>query len=168
MLLAADPCLILLIGLPGSGKSFLAAQLQQNYPDRPIISTDAIRAELFGNAAEQGSWSLIQQAIQQQFQQAVSAIRAGRSSAAIYDATNVRRCYRREAIATARAAGFQQIVGIWLDTPLSVCLQRNRQRDRQVPEAVIQKMHRQLQDAPPHLNDGFDRLGKSSSGIPLF
>lgn len=169
--LSADPhhpCLILLIGLPGSGKSFLAAQIQQNHPDRPIVSTDAIRAELFGNAAEQGAWSLIQQAIQQQLQQAAIAIRAGRSSAAIYDATNVRRCYRRDAIATARSAGFQRIVGIWLDTPLPLCLQRNQQRDRQVPEAVIRQMHRQLRSAPPQLNDGFDRLGKSSSGIPLF
>ena len=158
---------MLLIGLPGSGKSFLAAQIQQACPDRPIVSTDAIRAELFGNAAEQGSWSLIQQEVQQQLQQAAIAIRTGRSSAAIYDATNVRRGYRRAAIATARTAGFQQIIGIWLDTPLPLCLQRNQQRDRQVPEAVIRKMHRQLRGAPPHLNDGFDRLVKSSSEIPL-
>ena len=178
--LATDrqPSLIFLIGLPGSGKSFLAAQLQQACPDRPIVSTDATRAELFGNAAEQGSWALIQQEVQRQLQQAAIAIRAGRSSAAlddaaiydaaIYDATNVRRCYRRSAISTARTAGFRQIIGIWLDTPLPLCLQRNRQRDRQVPEAVIRKMHRQLRGAPPHLNDGFDRLVKSGSEIPLF
>ena len=169
-LLAIDrqPCLFLLIGLPGSGKSFLAAQIQQACPDRPIVSTDAIRAELFGNAANQGSWSLIQQEVQHQLQQAAIAIRAGRSSAAIYDATNVRRCYRRAAIATGRTAGFQHIIGIWLDTPLPLCLQRNRQRDRQVPEVVIRKMHRQLRGAPPHLSDGFDRLVKSGSEIPLF
>jgi predicted kinase len=166
------PCLILLIGLPGSGKSSLAARLQQACPDRPIISTDTIRAELFGNAAAQGSWSLIQPEVLRQLRQAATAIRTASPSAvccgAIYDATNVRRCYRRAAIATARAAGFQQIIGIWLDPPLPLCLQRNRQRDRQVPEAVIRKMHRQLRGAPPHLSDGFDQLVKAGSEIPLF
>jgi hypothetical protein len=29
---------------------------------------------------------------------------------------------------------------IWLDTPVAVCLERNRQRPRQVPEATIQRM----------------------------
>jgi predicted kinase len=170
-----QPCLILLIGLPGSGKSYLATQLadqiQQACRDRPIvfpiISTDAIRAELFGNAAEQGSWSLIQPEVQRQLRQAVTAIRAGRSPTAIYDATNVRRCYRRAAIAAVRASGFQHIIGIWLDTPLPLCLQRNCQRDRQVPESVIRRMHRQLRGAPPHLNDGFDQLIKFGSEIPL-
>ncbi|MBD3883311.1 AAA family ATPase [Phormidium tenue FACHB-886] len=164
------PRLILLIGLPGSGKSTLAARLQQVCPDWALISTDAIRAELFGDEAIQGEWSLIEQTLRRQLQQAATAALAGRSSVAIYDATNVRRRNRRAAIAMVRASGFQRITGIWLDTSLPLCLQRNCQRDRQVPEAVIQRMHRQLQGAPPHPSDGLDdliRVAATGSEIPL-
>ena len=46
--------LILLIGLPGSGKSSLAEQLVAQSPGSAIISTDAIRAQLFGDEGIQG------------------------------------------------------------------------------------------------------------------
>ncbi|HEY9626178.1 MAG TPA: AAA family ATPase [Coleofasciculaceae cyanobacterium] len=155
---AAAPHLIFLIGLPGSGKSFLAQKLLQAHPERSLISTDAIRTHLFGDEAIQGSWRLIQQELQLQFQRAVQRRPVGDQPTAIYDATNVRRKNRREAIAQIRAIGFRQITGIWLDTPLSICLERNRQRSRQVPEAVILRMDRQLRGAPPSLSDGLDSL----------
>lgn len=142
--------LILLIGLPGSGKSYLAQKLLE--PQRQLVSTDAIRYQLFGNEAIQGPWLLIWQEVQRQFQQAASA------GEAIYDATNAVRRHRREVIALARATGFTQIIGLWVDTPVWLCLARNRRRQRQVPEDVIFRMHRQLKDAPPSLQEGLDRL----------
>ena len=77
---------------------------------------------------------------------------------AIYDATNAQRRHRRKVIALARATGFTHITGLWLDTPVWLCLARNRRRVRQVPEDVIFRMHRQLRDAPPTLEEGLDRL----------
>jgi len=93
-----------------------------------------------------------------QLQTAVAKISSGKAKAAIYDATNVLRKSRREAIALARTTGFTHITGVWFDLPLEVCLQRNQQRDRQVPSEVILQMNRQLQDAPPDLRDGLDYL----------
>ena len=145
--------LILLIGLPGSGKSTLAKQLLAECPQRQLISTDAIRGQLFGNEAIQGPWMLIWREIQRQFQQAVSA-----QSEAIFDATNTQRRHRREIIALARDLGFTQITGVWVRTPVWLCLARNKQRDRQVPEDIILRMYRQLRDAPPSLCEGLDRL----------
>ena len=150
--------LILLIGLPGSGKSTLAQQLLAESPRRQLISTDAIRSQLFGNEAIQGSWLLIWREVQRQFQQAVVQISHGAVQSAIYDATNAQRRHRREVIALARNTGFTQITGLWLDTPVWLCLARNRRRDRIVPEDVIFRMHRQLRDAPPTLQEGLDRL----------
>ncbi len=157
------PRLFFLIGLPGSGKSFLARKLVQVSPERSLISTDAIRAQLFGDEAIQGSWQLIQQEIQIQLRQALRQIQESdcTEATAIYDATNTRRKNRREAIAQIRAIGFRQITGIWLDTPLPICLERNGQRDRQVPEAVILRMDRQLRGAPPSLSDGLDSLQRN-------
>ena len=149
--------LTLLIGLPGSGKSTLAAQWMQA-ENRSLISTDTIRAMLFGNEATQGEWGLVQREVRRQLQQAIDQIQQGKMREAIYDATNARRRNRRQAIALIRSLGFSPITGFWLDLPLSVCLERNRRRSRQVPEEVIYRMHRQLTDAPPRLEDGFDRL----------
>lgn len=152
------PRLILLIGLPGSGKSTIAASLQQTSPGLIRVSSDAIRAQLFGDEAIQGDWLLIQTEVQRQLQQAVQLILHGKAPAAIYDATNVRRRYRRQAIALCRRIGFTHITALWLDIPLQVCLSRNQQRDRQVAEAVIHRMHRQLVGAPPHSIEGIDCL----------
>lgn len=158
--------LILLIGLPGSGKSSLARQLQQTQPGCRIISTDQIRADLFGDESIQGSWPVIWRQVQQQVQQAVAQIQTGEATLAIYDATNTRRRNRRQVIALARAAGFTQIWAVWLNLPLELCLSRNQQRSRQVPEPVIQRMARQLWSGPPCLREGIDRLLYYSAAVP--
>lgn len=150
--------LILLVGLPGSGKSSLATVLLQHCPQRRLIATDMIRSQLFGDAAMQGHWLKIWREVGRQFQQTTQQILIGQASEAIYDATNAVRRDRRRAIVLARACGFTTIIAVWLNTPLAVCLERNRQRDRHVPEAVILGMHRRLMGAPPSLIDGCDRL----------
>jgi len=154
--------LILLIGLPGSGKSTLARQLIVAEPKLKLISTDKIRERLFGNEVIQGEWLLVWREVQRQFQRAVGQISRGEIYAAIYDATNVQRRHRREVMTYARSAGFKQIVGLWVDTPVWLCLARNRRRDRRVPEEVILRMHRQLRDAPPSLSEGLEHLWRSS------
>jgi predicted kinase len=144
--------LILLIGLPGSGKSTFAKQLLVEDPQRQLISTDAIRSQIFGDEATQGSWLLIWREVQRQFQQAIGNSSCA-ASKAIYDATNAKRRHRTEVIALARATGFTHITGLWLDTPIWLCLARNRRRVRKVPEDIIFRMHRQLRDAPPTLQE---------------
>jgi len=152
------PSLFLLIGLPGSGKSYLAQTLLVADPRRQLISTDAIRSQLFGDEAIQGPWFLIWRQVQRQLQQVVLQSSSTWAGAAIYDATNARRRHRRELITLARAIGFTAITGLWLDTPLWLCLARNRRRQRQVPEDVILRMHCALRDAPPVLSEGLDSL----------
>lgn len=142
--------LILLIGIPGSGKSSLAAGLQQ--AGCAVVSTDQIRAALFGDAAVQGDWRLIWQRVEQDLRAAIG------SGTVVYDATNTRRSARRAVIRLARAIGYNRVTGLWLNPPLEVCLARNQQRTRQVPEAVIRRMHRQLWSAPPKLCEGLDLL----------
>ncbi|MCW5314503.1 AAA family ATPase [Nostoc sp. KVJ3] len=152
-LLTPNSSLLLLIGLPGSGKSTFAKQLLAEYPQMSLISTDAIRGKLFGSEALQGPWLLIWQEVERQFQQAIST-----ENTAIFDATNAQRRHRREVIALARELGFAQITGIWVDTPVWLCLARNKKRSRQVPEEIILRMHRQLRDAPPSLKEGLNGL----------
>jgi predicted kinase len=150
--------LIFLIGLPGSGKSTLAQSLLVTYPGAVLISTDQIRADQFGDAAVQGPWAVVWQEVGRQFGEAADRIARGQCPIAIYDATNGVREQRLEAIALARDCRFTQIQGIWVNPGLTTCLAHNRARSRQVPEAVIERMARRLDEAPPRLADGFDRL----------
>ena len=143
----------LLIGLPGSGKSTLAKQLVSECPQMLLISTDAIRGQLFGSEATQGHWGLIWREIAGHFQQAVAA-----EQTTIFDATNAQRSQRREIIALAREVGFTHITGLWVRTHVWLCLARNQHRQRQVPPEIILWMHRQLRDAPPSLEEGIDHL----------
>ena len=145
--------LFILIGLPGSGKSTLAKEIIIRYPGCKLISTDAIRAQLFGDEAIQGPWLQVWNEVQQQFQDAVA-----HTSLAIYDATNAQRRRRKEVIDFAKETGFSYITGFWLDKSLELCLERNKQRNREVPEEVIMKMYRQLSDAPPSCEEGLDEL----------
>jgi len=145
--------LILLIGLPGSGKSTLAKQLLIECPQMQLISTDAIRGQLFGSEAIQGSWLLIWRELERQLREAAIA-----NQEVIFDATNAQRKNRREVITLARDSGFSYIMGVWVKTPVWLCLARNQKRIRQVPEDIILRMHRQLQDAPPSVEEGIDEL----------
>ncbi len=147
--------LIFLLGIPGSGKSAWANHLSQTLGNRQvsIISPDNLRRKLFGATEIQGSWSRIWQQVLRETRLALNL-----GKLVIYDATNTRCRYRRQTLACFRALGFGQITGVWLDLPLEVCLRRNQQRDRRVPETVIRNMHQDLQLTPPSLADGLDCL----------
>ncbi len=144
---------VVLIGLPASGKSTLARSLAATNPSTSLISTDTIRARLYGDESIQGEWPRIWQEVQAEVRRAAEL-----QHFVIYDATNARRTYRKDAIALLRDRGFAPIVGVWLNVPVWVCLLRNQQRDRHVPEEVLFGMHEELVKTPPQLQEGFDRL----------
>lgn len=139
-----------LVGIPSSGKSTLAKKLLQIEKNAVIVSTDAIRALLFGDESTQGDWSLIESEVFQQIEQALSL---GKS--VIYDATNAKQEWRLSMLEKLGKYQNAQWIAWHLQTPLFTCLTWNKQRQRQVPEEIIEKMDMFLYENPPTLAEGF-------------
>ncbi len=138
-----------LIGPPSSGKSTFSTQLLKLDPNARIVSTDAVRALLFGDESIQGEWSLVEKTVLAQIQEALSAGRP-----VIYDATNAKPEWRRSLLRLLAADNVQWL-GWHLQTPLELCKVWNQRRKRQVPESVIEDFFQSLQDFPPQESDGF-------------
>lgn len=138
-----------LIGPPSSGKSTFAKQLLQLIPTARIVSTDAIRSLLLGDENIQGDWSLIQENVLLQIQEAFKA-----GQPVIYDATNAFPEWRKSLLSRVRDDNVQWMA--WhLQTPLALCKVWNKQRQRLVPETVIERFFQALQEFPPAQKEGF-------------
>jgi len=146
----------ILIGPPGCGKSTLATLLTKLDPRARIVSTDLIRRSLFGDESIQGDWAMIEEQVLVQIREAIQA-----GQPVIYDATNAKKEWRLsllKQVADISSTGCSPTVqwkGWYLQTPLEVCKVWNKQRNRQVPELVIEELFRALQDNPPHTSEGF-------------
>jgi predicted kinase len=138
----------LLIGQPASGKTTLAKALaplltSPGEPPALVLSTDVIRAEVFGDAAVQGPWEDIQQRLHQRIQEAVAA-----GIPVIVDATHARRPWRLAMTQALPLPAPVEWIGWWLYTDLPTSLTWNARRERAVPVPVIQEMAAALAD--PH------------------
>ncbi len=147
----------LLIGQPASGKTTLARALaplltSPGEPPAQVLSTDAIRAEVFGDAAVQGPWVDIQQRLHQRIQEAVAA-----GIPVIVDATHARRPWRLALTQALPLPAPVEWIGWWLYTDLPTSLAWNATRQRPVPVPVIQEMAAALADPHfgPSRSEGF-------------
>ena len=147
--------LIILCGLPGSGKSSYAKAFKDYddaiYEGNTVIhSSDAIRGELFGDPNFQGDNAKVFELMHKRVK---ADLQAGKT--VIYDATNVTRKARRGAINLAHPTNDTiECHIIWADP--EECIRRDSLRDRKVGHAVIDKMLRRWQS--PWLDEGFDKI----------
>lgn len=71
------------------------------------------------------------------------------------DATNLSPHDRRGWIKMAHDFGYE-VQAVFFDVPTEVCIERNRRRDRVVPEDVMQRMAGKLR--PPKFDEGFSKI----------
>jgi predicted kinase len=147
----------LLIGPPASSKSTLATVLAELVGGR-VLSTDTIRAELYGDAAIQGSWDEIESLYHQRIRDSVAE-----GVPVILDATHCQRPWRLAITQALALPAPVQWIGWWLTTPLEQCLAWNQTRERQAGEEVIRRMHGFLPNATYEPDPAFlRRLAKES------
>lgn len=142
--------LVVLVGLPGSGKSTWAKQYAANCEKILLVSSDAIREELWGSEEIQGNPKVIFAEMQRRTEE---ALKSGKT--VVYDATNIERKFRKELPRQYRQYA-STIVCVVFNTPLEECIKRNTQRTRHVPESVIRKMAGKMDSIEAW--EGFDEV----------
>lgn len=142
--------LVVMVGPAGCGKTSWAKSLN----GFEVVSSDAIRAEIFGDENAQFDPKRV---FGEAYNRARGFLDEGKS--VVFDATNCRPMYRKNVLYELGAhAGY--VVGIVYKGSLEICLSRNLQRDRKVPEKVIKGMFYGLSKEPPTIGEGFDALVK--------
>lgn len=142
----ARPCIVVLVGLPGCGKSTWVAG--QGFT---ALSSDEIRRWLADDPENQTIHRRVFGALRFLLRHRLEL----RRPYTFIDATNLTRKERRPYIKMADLHDCG-IEAVFFDVPLEVCLERNRQRPRMVPEAALIEMARRL--SVPALEEGFDRI----------
>src|SRR5438876_10109103 len=134
--------IVVLVGLPGSGKSTYLEQMGSGG-----LSSDAIRKLLADDETDQTIHVQVFQTLRYLLEQRLAI---GRPVTYI-DATNLTPEERRPYIDIARAHGCE-IEAVFFDVPLEVCLERNARRHRVVPADALANMAARL--VPPSLAEG--------------
>jgi len=141
--------LIILCGPPGSGKSTYASHLQHCYYC-PVVCPDDIRQELTGDASDQTHNTEVFDTV---YKRLIYYLQCGYS--VVYDATNCRPNYRTKILSVVKDLA-KKVVCIIFTTPIAECIKRNAERDRKVPDSVIEKMYLGLRNHPPTIYEGYD------------
>lgn len=143
------PTLILLCGIPGSGKTTYAEKYIKEHPDTVHLSSDNIRAELWGNEATQGDNNEVFSLMQSR---AIEALNNGQR--VVYDCTNVTRKDRSYIIALCPKFAKIECHIIW--APIETCIERDAARERTVGKEVIDRMLKRFQ--APYYDEDIDEI----------
>jgi predicted kinase len=135
--------IVVLIGLPGSGKSTYLERLGVTG-----LSSDAIRVLLADDATDQSIHRRVFATLRYLLKQ---RLEIGKPVTYV-DATNLTLWERRPYLKLGQLYDCD-VEAILFDVSLEICQERNRRRGRVVPEDVMERMAAKL--APPTREEGF-------------
>ena len=143
----SSPCLVVMVGPAGSGKSTFC---RRSFHPAEIVSTDACRALLAGDAADQsvspGAFALAHR---------MTDDRLRRGLLTVFDATSVDPRARRSLVAVATRRHVPA-VAIVLDLPVETCVANDRKRKHRVGREVIVEQASRLDRGLPRMrSEGF-------------
>ena len=143
------PKLIMMIGIPGSGKSAEAELIAKEH-NAVIHASDKLREELFQDINHQKDNGILFTELHKRI---IRDLKLGLN--VVYDATNINAKKRMSFLRTIRNIKCEKI-GIIMATPYEQCLKNNENRERSIPEEVIKRMY--LNFETPYYYEGFDEI----------
>ena len=142
--------IIMLIGAAASGKSTAAPKIAAKN-NAVILSTDRIRAALYGNESIQGNWSDIEAILYKDIKNAIKA-----NKNIILDSTHYKKEFRLKII--KNFSKYSEFSAYFFNYPFNIIYYRNNKRPRRVPFDVLAAMYKELRTAPPLLAEGFKSI----------
>ena len=146
----SEPTLSVLVGLSGSGKSTVAAQIANENPNTVIVSSDAIREELTGNENDQSKNEDVFKIFYKRIREYLI-----KEKNVIADATNLTMKSRRAIIMNTLGLKVNKVCCVIVKR-FEQCKIDNSNRLRVVPEGVIEKQLRSFQI--PFRQEGWNKI----------
>ena len=144
--------IIMLIGAAASGKSTAAPKIAAEN-NAVILSTDKMRAELYGAEHIQGYWPDIEALLYKRIKNAIK-----QNKNIILDSTHYKKEYRAKIIKNFYKCS--EFSAYYFNYPFALIFSRNKHRARRVPFEVLAAMYSELSAAPPTLAEGFKSIKK--------
>ena len=145
--------IIMLIGAAASGKTTAAPKIAAKHQNAVILSTDKMRAELYGAEHIQGNWPDIEAILYKRIKNAIK-----QNKNIILDSTHFKKEYRAKII--KNFAKYSEFSAYYFNYPFTLIYSRNKHRARRVPFKVLAAMYSELRAAPPILAEGFKSIKK--------
>lgn len=151
--MAKELSVTLMVGIPGSGKSYEAQKLIEKGWADVVISSDALRRELLDDETCQ---TQNEKVFKEYYKRMTDYLKAGKS--VVLDATNINIKMRKMAfhhIGACKIDGLK-IYAYVVNTPLDRIIEQNEKRERVVPIEVINKYLSMYQH--PQKYEGFYKI----------
>lgn len=149
----SKPILIILVGIPGSGKSTYAKKYihthKNCYTGIIHLSSDSIRKELYGDESIQGNPEEVFALMRER---TLIALNNGQS--VLYDATSMTRKSRENIINVCPKFVRIECHVIWQS--IDICIERDANRNRTVGKDIIDRMVKTFQC--PYYDEGIDEI----------
>lgn len=140
------PLLIVMVGIPGSGKSTIAEEIKNTYGFQ-VFSADQIRKEIFNDENDQSNNYFIFKTLYERMRDALAT-----GKDCIFDATNVSIKDRKGVFKKIDDVEFDAVAYV-VSTNVEEAIRRNSLRKRQVPIVDILKFANKFK--MPSVEEGF-------------